>query len=61
MDLQDRHKRAIAIRMACMLILFCVMCRFVPYTDDDLRWEAQSELHVLKIFLMDTEDDTWVT
>ena len=37
-DLKNRQKRAMAIRMACMLILFCVMCHFVPYTDDDLRW-----------------------
>lgn len=36
--------------MACMLILFCVMCRFVPYTDDDLRWGSAIGAARLKNF-----------
>ena len=48
--MQNRQKRAIAIRMGCMLVLFCVMCRFIPYTDDDLRWGSAMGVSRLKNF-----------
>ena len=36
--------------MGCMLVLFCVMCRFIPYTDDDLRWGSAMGVSRLKNF-----------
>lgn len=36
--------------MGCMLVLFCVMCRFIPYTDDDLRWGSAIGVSHLKNF-----------